>query len=214
MDRDDSEYDYLFKIVLVGDSGVGKSNLLSRFTKNEFFLESKPTLGVEFATKSIEHQGARIKAQIWDTAGQERFRAITSAYYRGAMGALVVYDISKRQSFEGLPRWLEEIRAFSERNLVLVLVGNKTDLNNSREVSRDEAIAFAEAQKMPFFETSALNAINVDEVFRALLVAISQQYSHQKKGKPSEDLSDKKTVKLDPGPYRKRPKCCPKAAAA
>ena len=213
MDRDEGEYDYLFKIVLVGDSGVGKSNLLSRFTKNEFFLESKPTLGVEFATKSIEHQGVRIKAQIWDTAGQERFRAITSAYYRGAMGALVVYDISKRQSFEALPRWLDEIRAFSERNLVLVLVGNKADLNHAREVTMEEAVAFAQAQNMPCLETSALNSTNVDEVFKTLLLNISSQYGHQKKGKTSDDKSEKKTVKISATDPKRRPKCCPKAGA-
>lgn len=88
-------YDYLFKVVLIGDSGVGKSNLLSRFTRNEFMLESKSTIGVEFATRSIQVDGKTIKAQIWDTAGQERYRAITSAYYRGAVGALLVYDITK-----------------------------------------------------------------------------------------------------------------------
>ena len=92
----DDDYDYLFKVVLIGDSGVGKSNLLSRFTRNEFSLESKSTIGVEFATRSIEVDGKTIKAQIWDTAGQERYRAITSAYYRGAVGALLVYDITKQ----------------------------------------------------------------------------------------------------------------------
>ena len=94
----DDDYDYLFKVVLIGDSGVGKSNLLSRFTRNEFSLESKSTIGVEFATRSIEVDGKTIKAQIWDTAGQERYRAITSAYYRGAVGALLVYDITKQVS--------------------------------------------------------------------------------------------------------------------
>ena len=93
--RADDDYDYLFKVVIIGDSGVGKSNLLSRFTRNEFHLDSKSTIGVEFATRSIQHDGKVIKAQIWDTAGQERYRAITSAYYRGAVGALLMYDISK-----------------------------------------------------------------------------------------------------------------------
>ena len=100
----DDDYDYLFKVVLIGDSGVGKSNLLSRFTRNEFSLESKSTIGVEFATRSIEVDGKTIKAQIWDTAGQERYRAITSAYYRGAVGALLVYDITKQVRAEEDPR--------------------------------------------------------------------------------------------------------------
>jgi len=113
----DDEYDFLFKIVLIGDSGVGKSNLLSRFTRNEFNLESKSTIGVEFATKSITTENKTIKAQIWDTAGQERYRAITSAYYRGAVGALLVYDIAKRTSYDNVSRWLKELRAMLMRTL-------------------------------------------------------------------------------------------------
>jgi len=114
----DNEYDYLFKVVLIGDSGVGKSNLLSRFTRNEFSLDSKSTIGVEFATKSIVAEGKTIKAQIWDTAGQERYRAITSAYYRGAVGALLVYDISKHATFENVERWLKELRDHAEAGAV------------------------------------------------------------------------------------------------
>ena len=111
------KYDYLFKVVVIGDSGVGKSNLLSRFTRNEFNLESKSTIGVEFATKSIKTEGKTIKAQIWDTAGQERYRAITSAYYRGAVGALVVYDITKDVSFTNVSKWLAELKARRRRSL-------------------------------------------------------------------------------------------------
>ncbi|KAD2393908.1 hypothetical protein E3N88_40885 [Mikania micrantha] len=108
--RSDDDYDYLFKVVLIGDSGVGKSNLLSRFTRNEFSLESKSTIGVEFATRSIRVDDNVIKAQIWDTAGQERYRAITSAYYRGAVGALLVYDTTRHVTFENVGRWLKELR--------------------------------------------------------------------------------------------------------
>uniref|UniRef100_A0A8C2P4H0 Ras-related protein Rab-25 n=1 Tax=Capra hircus TaxID=9925 RepID=A0A8C2P4H0_CAPHI len=123
----DDEYDYLFKVVLIGDSGVGKSNLLSRFTRNEFNLESKSTIGVEFATRSIQVDGKTIKAQIWDTAGQERYRAITSAYYRGAVGALLVYDIAKHLTYENVERWLKELRDHADSNIVIMLVGNKSD---------------------------------------------------------------------------------------
>ena len=122
---EEEQYDYLFKIVLVGESGVGKTNLLSRFSRNEFNLESKATIGVEFDTKRIEHEGEIIKAQIWDTAGQERFRAITSAYYKGAMGALLVYDISKRSSFQMLDRWLNEIKAHTEPDLNIILASSQ-----------------------------------------------------------------------------------------
>ena len=112
------KYDYLFKVVVIGDSGVGKSNLLSRFTRNEFNLESKSTIGVEFATRTVSMEGKTIKAQIWDTAGQERYRAITSAYYRGAVGALVVYDITKDVSFTNVSKWLAELKARRRRSLV------------------------------------------------------------------------------------------------
>ncbi|MCP9261100.1 Ras-related protein Rab-11A [Dirofilaria immitis] len=135
----DDEYDYLFKVVLIGDSGVGKSNLLSRFTRNEFNLESKSTIGVEFATRSIQVEGKTVKAQIWDTAGQERYRAITSAYYRGAVGALLVYDIAKHVTYENVERWLKELRDHADQNIVIMLVGNKSDLRHLRAVPTDEA---------------------------------------------------------------------------
>uniref|UniRef100_A0A4W5KWT8 RAB11B, member RAS oncogene family, b n=1 Tax=Hucho hucho TaxID=62062 RepID=A0A4W5KWT8_9TELE len=111
----------LSTVVLIGDSGVGKSNLLSRFTRNEFNLESKSTIGVEFATRSIQVDGKTIKAQIWDTAGQERYRAITSAYYRGAVGALLVYDIAKHLTYENVERWLKELRDHADNNIVIML---------------------------------------------------------------------------------------------
>lgn len=130
-------------MVLIGDSGVGKSNLLSRFTRNEFNLDSKSTIGVEFATRSIQVDSKTIKAQIWDTAGQERYRAITSAYYRGAVGALLVYDISKGVTFENVNRWLKELRDHADQNIVIMLVGNKSDLRHLRAVPTEDAKKFA-----------------------------------------------------------------------
>jgi Ras-related protein Rab-11A len=130
-------------VVLIGDSGVGKSNLLSRFTRNEFNLDSKSTIGVEFATRSIQVDAKTIKAQIWDTAGQERYRAITSAYYRGAVGALLVYDISKHQTYDNVNRWLKELRDHADSNIVIMLVGNKSDLRHLRAVPTEEAKQFA-----------------------------------------------------------------------
>ncbi|KAL9267556.1 Ras-related protein [Drosera capensis] len=170
----DEDYDYLFKVVLIGDSGVGKSNLLSRFTKNEFSLESKSTIGVEFATRSIrvDDDGKIVKAQIWDTAGQERYRAITSAYYRGAVGALVVYDVTRHITFENVERWLKELRDHTDRNIVVMLVGNKADLRHLRAVSLEEAKGFAEKNNTFFMETSALEALNVDRAFTDVLTQI------------------------------------------
>ncbi|CAG5896873.1 unnamed protein product [Menidia menidia] len=172
MGNRDDEYDFLFKVVLIGDSGVGKSNLLSRFTRNEFNLESKSTIGVEFATRSIQVDGKTIKAQIWDTAGQERYRAITSAYYRGAVGALLVYDIAKHLTYENVERWLKELRDHADNNIVIMLVGNKSDLRHLRAVPTDEARAFAEKNNLSFIETSALDSTNVEEAFKNILTEI------------------------------------------
>lgn len=170
--RPDDDYDYLFKIVLIGDSGVGKSNLLSRFTRNEFSLESKSTIGVEFATRSIQVDGKTIKAQIWDTAGQERYRAITNAYYRGAVGALLVYDITKTSSFENVARWLKELRDHADANIVVMLVGNKSDLRHLRSVKTEDAQAYCEREGLSFIETSALEATNVEKAFQQTLTEI------------------------------------------
>ncbi|KAE8152422.1 ras family-domain-containing protein [Aspergillus avenaceus] len=184
------EYDFLFKVVLIGDSGVGKSNLLSRFTRNEFNLDSKSTIGVEFATRSIQVDSKTIKAQIWDTAGQERYRAITSAYYRGAVGALLVYDISKHQTYDNVNRWLKELREHADSNIVIMLVGNKSDLRHLRAVPTEEAKQFASMfwpgswmrdtptnsvpgeNNLSFIETSALDASNVELAFQNILTEI------------------------------------------
>jgi len=167
-----SNYDYLFKVVLIGDSGVGKSNLLSRFTRNEFNLESKSTIGVEFATRSINVDSKTVKAQIWDTAGQERYRAITSAYYRGAVGALLVYDIAKHATYVNVSRWLKELRDHADANIVIMLVGNKSDLKHLRAVPTDEAKAFSTQNGLSFIETSALDASNVESAFQTILTDI------------------------------------------
>lgn len=170
--RVDHEYDYLFKIVLIGDSGVGKSNILSRFTRNEFCLESKSTIGVEFATRTLQVEGKTVKAQIWDTAGQERYRAITSAYYRGAVGALLVYDITKRQTFDNVQRWLRELRDHADSNIVIMMAGNKSDLKHLRAVSEDDGQALAEREGLSFLETSALEATNIEKAFQTILTEI------------------------------------------
>uniref|UniRef100_A0A1D1Z1J2 Ras-related protein RABA5a n=1 Tax=Anthurium amnicola TaxID=1678845 RepID=A0A1D1Z1J2_9ARAE len=169
---EDHIQDYLFKIVLIGDSAVGKSNLLARFARDEFYPNSKSTIGVEFQTQNLYIGGKEIKAQIWDTAGQERFRAVTSAYYRGAVGALVVYDISRRQTFDSIGRWLNELQTHSDMNVITILVGNKTDLKDAREVSTDEGKVLAEAQGIFFMETSALDSSNVKDAFETVVKEI------------------------------------------
>lgn len=163
------DYDYLYKIVLVGDSGVGKSNLLTRFTKNEFNFKSATTIGVEFSTRTVEVKNKKIKAQVWDTAGQERFRAITNAFYRGAVGALLVYDITKHESYMNVEKWLKELREHGDSKMVHMLVGNKSDLKHLRAVPTEEAASFAEKNNLSFIEASALDSSNVDTAFENVL---------------------------------------------
>ncbi|NXE56849.1 RAB25 protein, partial [Casuarius casuarius] len=152
-------------VVLIGESGVGKTNLLSRFTRNEFNHDSRTTIGVEFSTRTVPVGAAAVKAQIWDTAGLERYRAITSAYYRGAVGALVVFDITKHQTYEAVERWLKELYEHAEAGVVVMLVGNKTDLAQAREVPAEEARMFADNNGLLFVETSALDCTNVEQAF-------------------------------------------------
>ena len=164
--------EYMFKIVIIGDTGVGKSNLMSQFTKSEFTKDSKATIGVEFATKQIEHDHKTIEAQVWDTAGQERYKAITSAYYRGAIGALLVYDVTNRASFQNCERWLRELRSHTDPSMVAMLVGNKCDLRHKKQVDVEDAKDFAEDNNLAFIETSAKDATNVDLAFETICIEI------------------------------------------
>ena len=191
----EDEYDYIFKVVLIGDSGVGKSNLLSRFTRNEFNLESKSTIGVEFATRSVQVDGKSIKAQIWDTAGQERYRAITTAYYRGAVGALVVYDVAKHLTFENVERWLKELKDHTDQKVVTMLVGNKSDLRHLRAVTTEEAKALAEKFDLSFIETSALDSTNVETAFQNILTEIHQLVSQNQLRDPNGGIDENNLVR-------------------
>uniref|UniRef100_A0A3B3DXC9 Ras-related protein Rab-25 n=1 Tax=Oryzias melastigma TaxID=30732 RepID=A0A3B3DXC9_ORYME len=164
-------------VVLIGESGVGKSNLLSRFTKNEFSHDSRTTIGVEFSTRTVQLNSFTIKAQIWDTAGLERYRAITSAYYRGAVGALLVYDITKHLTYESVERWLKELFDHADPHIVVMLVGNKTDLESERSVPSQEAKDFADKKGLMFLETSALESTNVEAAFNSVLAEIHRKVS-------------------------------------
>ncbi|VFR02367.1 unnamed protein product [Cuscuta campestris] len=182
--------DYVLKVVLIGDSAVGKSQLLARFARNDFSVDSKSTIGVEFQTRTVVIDQKSVKAQIWDTAGQERYRAVTSAYYRGALGAMLVYDITKRQTFEHVVRWLEELRDHADKNLVVILVGNKTDLESDREVSTEAAKEYAEKENLFFIETSALDSTNVETAFLDLLTEIYRVVSKNSLVTNEEDTGE------------------------
>lgn len=176
-ERPQEKIDYVFKVVVIGDSAVGKTQMLSRFAKNEFCFDSKSTIGVEFQTRTVTINGKLIKAQIWDTAGQERYRAVTSAYYRGALGAMLVYDITKRQTFDHVARWIEELRSHADNSIVVMLIGNKGDLVDQRVVHTEDAVEFAEDQGLFFSETSAFSGENVNSAFFKLLEEINKVVS-------------------------------------
>merc|ERR1712093_504912 len=148
-------YAYLFKYIIIGDTGVGKSCLLLQFTDRRFQPIHDLTIGVEFGARMITIDKKQIKLQIWDTAGQESFRSITRSYYRGAAGALLVYDITRRETFNHLANWLEDARQHANPNMTIMLIGNKSDLTHRRAVSREEGEAFAEKYGLVFMETSA-----------------------------------------------------------
>merc|ERR1711892_204517 len=160
-----ASYAYLFKYIIIGDTGVGKSCLLLQFTDKRFQPVHDLTIGVEFGARMINIKDQQIKLQIWDTAGQEAFRSITRSYYRGAAGALLVYDITRRDTFNHLTTWLEDARQHSNSNMVIMLIGNKSDLEARRDVKREEGEAFAREHGLIFMETSAKTAANVEEAF-------------------------------------------------
>ena len=165
-------YEYLFKFIIIGDSGVGKSCLLLQFTDKRFQPIHDLTIGVEFGGKIISVGGKDIKLQIWDTAGQESFRSITRSYYRGAAGCILVFDITRRESFNHLENWIAESKHNSNLDMKYLLIGNKTDLEEKREVSTKEATAFAKEHGLKYLETSAKNANNVDKAFEETAVSI------------------------------------------
>lgn len=158
-------YDYLFKFLIIGSAGVGKSCILHQFMENKFKQDAHHTIGVEFGSKIVNIGGKTIKLQIWDTAGQERFRSVTRSYYRGAAGALLVYDITSRETYNNLTSWLTDARTLASPNIVIILLGNKKDLEADREVTFLEASRFAQENELIFLETSASTGENVEEAF-------------------------------------------------
>lgn len=173
-----NEYDYLFKLLLIGDSGVGKSCLLLRFADDTYTPDYISTIGVDFKIRTIELDGKTIKLQIWDTAGQERFRTITSSYYRGAHGIIIVYDVTDQESFNNVKSWLQEIDRYATGGVMKLLVGNKADLSEKKVVEYTAAQEFAEALEIPFLETSALSSTNVEQAFYTMTRQIKAQMTH------------------------------------
>merc|ERR1712054_103907 len=193
---------YVFKLVLIGDSGVGKSCLLLRFADDTYTESHISTIGVDFKIRTWELDGKTIKLQIWDTAGQERFRTITSSYYRGAHGIIVVYDTTDNETFEHVKTWLHEIDRYASENVNKLLVGNKSDLTTKRQVETEAAKEFADSVNIPFLETSAKNATNVEDAFMTMTGEIKKRMASQ----PAPE--QKKPTKLQPSQKVKGGGCC------
>ena len=204
-------YDFLFKMILIGDSSVGKSNILLKYLKDEFDPNSKATVGVEFGTKNIILNNKKIKVQIWDTAGEERYRSITSAYYKGAKGAFIVYDITRRNTFDNIDKWIVDLKTNGDKNISIVLIGNKSDLEDKREVKKDEGVKKSEECKTAFLETSALNGDNIYKAFDELIEQI--YINHYSNIEEEKEMEIDKGVNLNEENQQeennnKKKKCC------
>ena len=182
LDSQEVKEDYKLKIVVIGDSGVGKTNLIKRFITNTFSQNSKATIGVEFISKSYKIKDKIYKVEIWDTAGQERYKSITAVYYKGAKGALVVYDTTSKSSFNNIDKWMTEIREKTSNDIRLMIIGNKIDLKEFREVTNEEAVVKAKELGIPLMETSALDSTNVKEAFHDLVREIYYQINNNPNG--------------------------------
>ncbi|KAF4519988.1 hypothetical protein B566_EDAN005488 [Ephemera danica] len=193
----DDSFDFLFKIVLIGDCGVGKTCVVQRFKSGTFVERHGNTIGVDFSMKTVMVDGKKVKLQIWDTAGQERFRTITQSYYRSANGVIIVYDITKRSSFLSLQRWIEEVRRYTASNVLLILVGNKSDMEALREVEFVEAEAMCEylPEVLYVMETSAKDNAGIEEAFMCLATELKRR--HDRGGYPADESQD--TVHLGEG---------------
>ena len=184
-------YNNLYKIIMIGDSGVGKTSLLTKYLTNTFPKNPFPTIASEFATKIIQMKdGGFVKAQIWDTTGQEKYKSLTSHHYRKCLGAILIYDLTSRSSFENIVNWLKDVKELAEKNCIIMLVGNKLDLaesfSNKREVSKEEGEVFAYLNKLSFYETSAFNKENVNEIFEDLVENIYNDRRRMLQARKSE----------------------------
>ena len=176
----EEEYDFIFKVLLLGNSDVGKSSLILRYVDQVWSDTFVPTIGVDFKVKTLELENKQIKMQIWDTAGQERFRNVISSYFRGSHGIFLIYDITNRDSFKNLENWLLEIEKNASQNVLKILIGNKSDLVDDREIKKEEGQAFANRNGMKFIETSAKMNTNVNEAFETL-AKLMMEFSNEKK---------------------------------
>lgn len=187
-----NNYNYLFKYIIIGDPSVGKSNMLMKYCHNKFTEDYQATIGVEFGAKNIEFDDQVFRIQIWDTAGQDNFRSITRAYYNNSVCAIVVYDISNHTSFENVLQWVEDVRNQSPKTVLVVLVGNKSDLEDERKVTKEEGQNFATEHRLMFLETSAKNGDNIEELFKISAQEIAKRMAENYYDLTSEGCGIKK----------------------
>ena len=208
----EEEYDMLFKMVLIGDSFVGKTNMLNKYLKNTFNPDSKATVGVEFGSKSFTINNKIIKAQIWDTAGQERYHAITKAYYKGAKGAFLVYDITRKETFESIDKWIPDLQVNGSKDISIILIGNKNDLEDQRKVTQDEAEQKAKNYKVGFMETSAKSGDNLDKAFETLVHSIFDSCKRETEKCEKIENKGEKGIEINTNVNKKKQKqesgCC------
>ena len=206
---DEENYDVLFKIVLIGDSFVGKTNIMSKYLKNEFHEDSKATVGVEFGAKKFDIEGKSVKAQIWDTAGQERYKAITTTYYKGAKGALIVYDITRKETFDSVDRWISELVNSGDKNMTMLLIGNKCDLDTQRQVTKEQGEEKAKAFKVAFLETSASSGENLDVAFEMIMKEVYSKCKNElDEDDGMEEMQMGKEIDLTKENKVEKKKCC------
>jgi small GTP-binding protein len=203
----EKEY-YKLKLIVIGDSGVGKTNIIKRYISNTFTIDTKSTVGVEFFTKTFKINDDILKLEIWDTAGQERYKAITSAYYRGSRGALIVYDITRIETYNNVDKWLTELKEKVEGSLKLLLIGNKSDLQEERKISIETAKHKARQFNVPLMETSAYDSTNIKKVFETILKEMYKDFKKEKVNFKKEKTNKSEGVNLEVENQNEKKGCC------
>jgi small GTP-binding protein len=202
-------YEFMFKVVLVGDMSVGKTNIIAKYLKNDFSEDYKTTIGVEFHSKIAKVEGHVVKAQIWDTCGQERFKSITDSYYKGAKGAFVVYDITRKNTFESVDSWISALRSAADKNLNIILIGNKSDLEDQRQVETEQGEEKAQNNEAAFMETSAYSGDNIDKAFDNMITDVYNKCKSEMLANVEIDIGKSKDINLNQNKEDKKgKKCC------
>ena len=207
----EQDYDMIFKIILIGDSSVGKTNIMNKYLKNQFKEDSRATVGVEFGSKLFIIDNHKVKAQIWDTAGQERYRAVTNAYYKGAKGAFIVYDITRKETFESVDKWINDIITTCDKGLTIILIGNKSDLESQRQISKEQGEEKAKSFELAFLETSALSGENLEKGFNILINEVYEKSKADFENTDYLNLGDAvEEIQLKKDDSENEKKCCSK----